>query len=138
MDAWWLNEQASLVGHAFAFAPLGVKMRIVRTPAGKECRFYYADYHRGSQKQECRLIARNPDGGRWHPSHCRTCLVPDILRQNACPHLALEAKVERSFLGLRERVAVFAVCTKHLVEVQAPAVGCGRCHEEIMQIINNA
>jgi hypothetical protein len=40
----------------------------MRTPAGKECRFYYADYHRGSQKQECRLIARNPDGGRWHPS----------------------------------------------------------------------
>jgi hypothetical protein len=63
--------------------------------------------------------------------------VPDILRQNACPHLALEARIERSFLGLRERVKVFAVCTKHLVEVQAPAVGCGRCHEEIAQIISH-
>jgi hypothetical protein len=109
----------------------------MRTPAGKECRFYYADYHRGNQKQECRLIARNPDGGRWRPSHCGACPVPDILRQNACAHLALEARVERSFLGLRERVKVFAVCTKHLVEVPSPAVGCGRCHEEIMQIINN-
>ncbi|PJF46947.1 MAG: hypothetical protein D6709_01285 [Chloroflexi bacterium] len=107
----------------------------MKTPAGKECRFYYADYHRGNEKQECRLIGRNPEGGQWHPSHCNVCPVPDILRQNACPHLALEGRVARSLLGLRERVVVYAVCTKHLTEVSAPEVGCGRCHEEVARVL---
>lgn len=110
----------------------------MRTPAGKECRFYYADHYRGSEKQECRLIERNPEGGRWRPSHCNTCPVPDILRQNACPHLALEGKVKKSLLGLRERVRVYAVCTKHMVEVSAPEVGCGHCHEEAKRIIGES
>lgn len=107
----------------------------MKTPAGKECRFYYADYYRGNQKEECRLIGRNPDGGRWRPGHCHTCPVPDILRQNACPHLAIEGKVVRSLLGLRERVEVYAVCTKHLIEVSAPEVGCGHCHEEAALVL---
>ncbi len=51
------------------------------------------------------------------------------MRQNACPHLALEASIRRSFLGLRERVVLYAVCAKHLTEVREPVVGCGRCHE---------
>lgn len=103
----------------------------MRTPAGKECKFYYADYFRGSETQECRLIKRNPEGGRWRPSLCNTCPVPDISRQNACPHLALEARVDRSWLGLRERVKVYAVCVKHMTEVAEPAVGCGQCHEAL-------
>ncbi len=100
----------------------------MQTPAGKSCKFYYEDYFRGTSTQECRLIERNPKGGKWKPSLCKSCPVPDILRQNACPNLALEASVEKSFFGLREGVKVFAVCTQKLTEVKEPAVGCGDCH----------
>jgi hypothetical protein len=106
----------------------------MRTPAGKECKYYYEDYFRGREKRECRLIGRNPDGGTWKPKHCNGCKVPDILRQNGCAHLALEAKVEKGFLGLTEKVGVYAVCTKHLVEVSQPAVGCGHCHETLSNV----
>ncbi len=101
----------------------------MRTPAGKECKFYYADYYRGNETQECRLIARNPEGGRWRPGLCSRCPVPDILQRNACEHLVIEARVQRSMLGLQDRVKVYAVCSKHLVEVARPEVGCGHCHE---------
>jgi hypothetical protein len=100
----------------------------MQTPAGKECRYYYQDYFRGREKQECRLLDRNPSGGKWKPSHCNTCPMPDILRQNACPNLVLEGKIEKIFLGLREIVRVYAICTHKLVEVENPAVGCGECH----------
>lgn len=103
----------------------------MRTPAGKECRFYYSDYFRGREKQECRLIERNPQGGRWQAKHCDSCPVPDILRQNACPNLVLEGRVEKTLLGLRERVRIYAVCTQQRVEVVKPAVGCGHCHERL-------
>jgi len=101
----------------------------MRTPAGKECRFYYSDYFRGRETQECRLIERNPQGGQWHAKLCNGCPVPDILRQNACPNLVLEGRVEKTFLGLRESVRVYAVCAQHRVEVDKPVVGCGHCHE---------
>ena len=103
----------------------------MRTPAGKECAFYYQDYFRGRETRECRLLQRNPKGGFWKPSHCASCPVPDILRQNACPNLVLEARVEKTLLGLRERVRVFAVCAQHIQEVAEPAVGCGHCHEAL-------
>lgn len=100
----------------------------MKTPAGKQCKYYYEDYHRGSETQECRLIDRNPEGGTWRPKLCTNCPVPDILRQNACTNMALEARVEKSLFGLRERVKVYAICTKKLTEVKEPAVGCGDCH----------
>ena len=100
------------------------------TPAGTECRYYYEDFYRGRQKQECRLIAQNPRSEPWRPELCRTCPVPGILRANACPHMVLEGRVEKRLLGLRRQVAVEAVCSKHLVEVEEPHVGCGHCHEE--------
>jgi len=100
------------------------------TPAGVECRYYYADYYRGREQQECRLIARNRRSGRWRPELCRHCPVPGILRANACSNLVLEGCVEETLFGLRRRVAVSAVCSKHLVEVAEPHVGCGHCHDE--------
>lgn len=106
----------------------------MRTPAGKECRFYYEDYHRGHETQECRLIARNSRGGAWKPSLCARCPVPDILRQNACGNLALEATVKKGLLGLNERVEVFAVCAKKGERVTQPARGCGSCHEALSRI----
>jgi hypothetical protein len=108
----------------------------MKTPAGKECKFYYHDYFRGRETSECRLIDRNPEGGTWKPSLCKSCPVPDILRQNACPNLVLEAKVEKTFLGLREQIKVFAICTKKMSEVKEPAVGCGSCHSELSAVIS--
>jgi hypothetical protein len=100
------------------------------TPAGKECRYYYADYYRGRETQECRLIGRNPHSEGWTPALCKNCPVPGILLANACPNLVLEGKVVKGLLGLRRKVRVTAVCSKHLVEVEKPHVGCGHCHEE--------
>jgi len=111
----------------------------VKTPYGQECRFYFQDYFRGRSKQECRLlarnavarnaVARNAASERWEPSLCRACPVPAILRDNACPNMALEAQVKRGFLGLTRRVEVLAVCTLTATEVREPRVGCGHCHE---------
>lgn len=100
------------------------------TPAGVECRYYYADYFRGRERQECRLIAQNPRSEPWRPELCSTCPVPGILRANASPHLVLEGTVKKRFLGLVRRVEVEAICSKHLTEVPEPHVGCGQCREE--------
>jgi hypothetical protein len=99
------------------------------TPAGDECRFYYEDYHRGRSLQECRLIARNPESDPWEPSLCSTCPVPSILQANSSPHLALEGAVVRRFFFLK-RVQVFAVCSRHLIELDDPYVGCPQCRAE--------
>ncbi len=102
-------------------------MRAMRNPAGVECRFYYEDYHRGREQQECRLIARSRASERWAPKLCQTCPVPRILQANACPNMILEARVGRRF-GLVRRVQVEAFCTLQMSEVADPMVGCGECH----------
>ena len=101
----------------------------VKTPYGFECHFYYEDSFRGRSTHECRLIGRNPDSERWQPALCRDCPVPAILRDNACPNMALEGRVVKGFLGLTRRVQVYAVCTLTVTEVQEPRVGCGQCHQ---------
>jgi len=105
------------------------------TPAGVECRYYYEDYFRGREKQECRLIAQNPRSERWQPKHCSSCPVPGILRANACPNLVLEGRVEKRFFGLSQQLKVSAVCSKQLVEVPNPHIGCGHCHEELNDLV---
>ena len=100
------------------------------TPAGAECRYYYADYYRGRERQECRLLDQNPQSEPWRPELCKNCPVPGMLRANACPNLVLEGRVEKRFLGLSRQVSVTAVCSKYLVAVPEPQIGCGHCHEE--------
>jgi hypothetical protein len=100
------------------------------TPTGQECRYYYEDFYRGRERQECRLIAQNPQSEPWQPKLCSNCSVPGILRANACPHMVLEARVEKGFLGLSRKVAVSAICAEHLESGFDPHVGCGHCHEE--------
>ncbi len=102
----------------------------MRTPAGKECRYYYEDFHRGANTQVCRLIERSRDSLPWTPDICARCPIPDILRANACPNLVLEARVVKRFLGLGRRVEVSAWCSEHFVDVPEPAIGCGHCHED--------
>lgn len=108
----------------------------MRTPAGSECPYYYADFHRGHSTQECRLIERNPLSEKWDPALCSHCPVPGILRANACPNMALEAQVVRQWLGLVRRVRVYAICVEHQVEVKDPYVGCGHCHPQASPIFS--
>jgi hypothetical protein len=101
----------------------------VRTPAGTECPHYYEDFHRGRQRQECRLIGQNPRGAPWKPELCRACPVPRILQANACPNLVLTATVRPGVLGLGRGVEVHAECLLSLGDISQPEIGCGHCHE---------
>ncbi|HEC22904.1 MAG TPA: hypothetical protein ENI95_08305 [Chloroflexi bacterium] len=99
----------------------------MKTPAGKECRYYYEDFHRGRSRQECRLLLSKA----WRPSDCRRCPVPEILWANASEYLELQARIERGFIfGLGRRVVVTARCRKHDVEIPDPYVGCELCAAE--------
>ncbi|KPL84501.1 hypothetical protein SE15_05285 [Thermanaerothrix daxensis] len=100
----------------------------MRTPAGAECPFFYGNYYRGRNQEECRLISPAAPPNNWAPTLCRTCPVPRITQANACEHMVLRAWVERQWLGLRKRVRVSAFCQKVHQEVAHPEVGCGECH----------
>ena len=91
------------------------------------CRYYYADFHRGREVEECRLIKRNPDSRPWRRALCDSCPVPGILNQTNCAEIALEATVTRKW-GLLDRVEGFAVCAKHLIELNDPNF-CPKCAE---------
>ena len=98
----------------------------MRTVAGVECKFYYEDFNRGREIQECRLIKANPDSGPWRPKLCRTCPVPEILLANGCPNMRLAARVGWRWLGRQVKVSAFCTLTNEIVA--DPMVGCGRCH----------
>lgn len=93
------------------------------------CRYFYGDYHRGANREECRLLEASPDNTiAWKRSHCDTCPVPELLIASNSRDLLLEAAVKRRFL--RERVEVtFAICSKHLVELSDP-LRCPQCAAE--------
>ena len=99
----------------------------MRTPAGKECSYFYGDYYRGRHFEECRLL--KTAGEQWKPSLCQTCPVPGIQLANACQFMELRAKVARPLgAAFQRRVQVSAFCTKSEWDVQEPHVGCGECH----------
>jgi hypothetical protein len=100
----------------------------MRTPDDIECSYYYEDFHRGRDVQECRLIAQTPNGGTWTPDLCSQCRVPRILMANACPNMVLEARAISRILGLYKRAQVTASCTRSLEIVNEPEIGCGQCH----------
>lgn len=100
------------------------------TPAGTECPYYYEDFHRGRETQECRLIERTPDGGTYSTDLCTHCPVPGIVRANACSNMVLEARIQSRFFGLQRSVNVTAFCTRTTREVAEPHIGCGECHLE--------
>ena len=101
----------------------------MKTPAGKECSFFYGNYYRGAQKEECRLLGSRPGPNRWVPALCAACPVPEIQRANACPDMVLTAEVKRGFLLVKPRVGVTAYCKKTHQFVEEPRIGCGHCHD---------
>ena len=99
----------------------------MRTPAGKECKYFHGDYYRGRNKEECRLLMTS--GEKWTPSLCQTCPVPAILQANACEFLKLHGSVSRSISSFfQRRVEITAFCEKVDRSVAEPQIGCGECH----------
>ena len=100
----------------------------MRTPAGKECRYFYGDYYRGRSHEECRLLESATPPLIWNRDLCKTCLVPDIQLANACPFMVLEPRLERSLPFLKQRVMIGVTCTKSNRSGFDPHIGCGLCH----------
>jgi len=100
----------------------------MRTPTGTECYYYYEDFHRGRNVQECRLISHTQNGDTFTPDLCAQCRVPQILMANACPNMILEARATSRLFGLYKRVQVTANCTRTREVVDEPEIGCGQCH----------
>ncbi len=96
----------------------------MRTPAGKECRHYFQDFHRGRNIQQCRLIRENPESQPWKPGDCGRCQVPDILNANASPDLRLELGVRSVLLGLRRVLELRAWCRDEEIPVATAYTGC--------------
>lgn len=107
----------------------------MRTPAGKECPYFYGDYFRGRNHEECRLLTGTTPETRWQPSLCQDCPVPDITRANSCEHMVLQARVVKGFLGLKRHVEVEAYCHRCSCGVADPHIGCGLCHPNVPDFI---
>ncbi len=100
----------------------------MRTPAGKECRYFYGDYYRGRKREECRLLGDASPALPWKPALCSTCPVPEILLANACEHMVLVPRLSRPFPFLKQQVEVSAHCLKTNRAGFDPHIGCGECH----------
>ena len=100
----------------------------MRTPAGKECRFFYGDYFRGRNHEECRLLLSASPPLPWKPALCSTCPVPEILLANACEYMELIPHLTRPVPFLNQVVTVQAYCAKTHRRGFDPHIGCGECH----------
>lgn len=95
-------------------------------PFGQECRFFYGDYYRGRQHEECRLL--DVHNLRWQPYLCKKCPIPEILQANACEHMQFHPRLFRPFLIMRPQVEITVTCNKCQCDVEEPRIGCGQCH----------
>ncbi len=98
----------------------------MKTPFGQECRFFYGDYYRGRNFEECRGLINPNDKAEWTSLLCETCPVPNIQRNNNCPNLVLTTFISKSWF--KKRIKIKASCSKTLESVKDPNVGCGLCH----------
>lgn len=92
-------------------------------PAGKECKHYYQDFHRGRNIQECRLAKLNPESERWQTQDCSRCPVPDILLANADPDMELTLTIKKGFLGFGRRNEIEARSRMNGTKIEDPYVG---------------
>lgn len=101
----------------------------MRTPAGKDCRYFFGDYYRGRHREECSLLAAASPQLPWEPRLCETCPVPDILLANACQNMTLRPSLERQFpLIGKKQVRIRTYCSLSDKEGFDPHIGCGQCH----------
>ncbi|MEA3349827.1 MAG: hypothetical protein U9Q82_04320 [Chloroflexota bacterium] len=99
----------------------------MRTPAGNECPYFYGDYYRGREHEECRLLPAD-QARKWTPQLCATCPVPGITQANSCENMILHASIYKPFFIFKARVQIQAYCTKTQRDVPEPHIGCGECH----------
>ena len=93
------------------------------------CRYFYGDYHRGRNLEECRLLDANPNNERpWKRKLCDSCPVPELLMMSNTRDLVLEAEVKRKLLWEKVEVT-FAICQKHMIELSDPHY-CPECAKE--------
>lgn len=106
----------------------------MKTPAGKECGYFYGNYFRGRSNEECRLM---PVGEKnWTSKLCSTCPVPGFQLANSCESIRYTATISRSvFNFFQQRVQVEAFCEKGSTKVSDPHIGCGQCHPKIEFIV---
>ncbi|MFQ5407242.1 MAG: hypothetical protein ACE5FI_02325 [Anaerolineales bacterium] len=100
----------------------------MQTPYGAECSYYYEDFNRGRNVQECRLAIKSGTAGNWAAGVCRDCPVPSIQRANSCEYLLLEGRVSKGFIGFGRRMTISTWCRKMECDVAEPEIGCGHCH----------
>ncbi len=101
----------------------------MKNPAGVECAFFFGDYYRGRDREECRLLSSTSPPLPWQPRLCDSCPVPGILRANSCEHMQLRPRLTRPFPFLPQQVRVGAYCKKTGSDVEEPHIGCGECHQ---------
>jgi hypothetical protein len=100
----------------------------MKTPQGIECPYFFGDYFRGRNLEECRLVFEGPTKIDWSSKLCRSCPIPALNRANACQNMVLTAWVEKSLFGIFRHVKYSAFCTKSNSAVKEPEIGCGMCH----------
>ena len=97
----------------------------MKTPAGKECSFFFGDYYRGRDREECRLLTDHDL--QWKPNLCLTCRMPGIQQANGCENMIFTPTLFRPLLILKQQVRLDAFCKKNNVKVDVPEIGCGDC-----------
>ena len=100
----------------------------MKTPAGKECKYFYGDYFRGRSREECRLLDSAAPPLPWSPDLCASCPAPDIQLANACQYMVLLPRLERPFPFIKRQVKVRTRCEKTSRSNFDPHIGCGECH----------
>ena len=99
----------------------------MRNPAGVECKYFYGDYFRGRNGEDCELL--KSASIQWKPEYCTKCPVPSILMANACESMILTPRLTRSAVNFfKPQVVVSAYCQKTNRNVKEPHIGCGECH----------
>lgn len=105
----------------------------MKTPAGKECKFFYGDYYRGKNHEECRLLKDN--NLTWDSRMCTDCPVPEIVISNSCENLKFIPSIKRPLGFMKPKLKVDTYCTKTTRNVEEPRVGCGECHPGLQNLI---
>jgi len=101
----------------------------MRTPAGKECGYFYGDYFRGRSKEECRLLGSASPLIVWKREFCNTCPVPGIQLANTCPSMVLIPKLARKLRFGKQELRIQTFCRKTNRSSFDPHIGCGECHK---------
>ncbi len=99
----------------------------MKTPDGRECKFFYGDYYRGRNFEECRALSNPKDKKNWTSQLCSGCPLPDYLRHNSCQNLVYSVFIGKVLF--KQRMKVKAWCSKSHELVRDPNIGCGHCHE---------